>query len=115
MNRFSWTRRRRRIVVLLGPLAIVGALLIAAGGGAGPASSASVKLTKMQRRIMSGFLKFELARPARGSELKATARPAHRGGCRIKGLSSGVVDGMPGWRRTSSRVVVSRGSCYRRM
>jgi hypothetical protein len=31
-----------------------------------------------------------------------------------KGLSSGVVDGMPGWRRTSLKVVVSRGSCYRR-
>src|SRR5437588_11664401 len=78
MNRFSWTSRRRGALALLGPLAVVGAILIAFGGGAGPATSAGLKLTKQQRRILSGFARFELGGRVRGGEVKANTRPAKR-------------------------------------
>src|SRR5205085_10514388 len=60
MIRFSWTRKRRRALALIAPLTLVAGLLILAGGGASPASSAAVKMTKQQRRTLSGFLRFEL-------------------------------------------------------
>jgi hypothetical protein len=45
-----------------------------------------------------------------GHALRGLRAPAFRGGCRAKGVPSGVLDEIPGCPRTSSNVIVSRRS-----